>query len=111
LVDVSVGVAVQEWLRQGGFDSVAVRDIDASMPDIDILAWAVREQRLVVTQDKDFGELVFLSGQPHAGVLLLRVEDARSDEKVQIVEALFASYGDQLPGRFSVYQDGRLRIR
>jgi predicted nuclease of predicted toxin-antitoxin system len=81
------------------------------MPDIDILAWAVREQRLVVTQEKDFGELVFLSGQPHAGVLLLRVEDAKSDEKVQIVEALFASYGDQLPGRFSVYQDGRLRIR
>lgn len=45
------------------------------------------------------------------GVLLLRLEDARSDEKVRVVEEIFTKYGDQLAGHFSVYQDGRLRIR
>ena len=81
------------------------------MHDVDILALAVREQRLVLTMDKDFGELVYHSGQAHAGVLLLRLEGARSDEKVRMVEEIFTKYGNQLPGRFSVYQNGRLRVR
>jgi len=111
LVDVGVGTAVEEWLRQEGNDLATVRDRDARMRDDEILSWAVQEQRLVVTMDKDFGELVFHSGRAHAGVLLLRLEDATSAEKVRIVEVIVNQYGDQLPGRFAVYQDGRLRIR
>jgi len=51
------------------------------MADLNILALAVREKRMVVTMDKDFGELVYRSREPHAGVLLLRLEEARSAEK------------------------------
>jgi predicted nuclease of predicted toxin-antitoxin system len=83
----------------------------ATMDDADILAWAVQEQRLVITMDKDFGELVYHSGQAHAGVLLLRLDQANSQEKVQTVAAIFAQQGDQLAGHFSVYQNGNLRIR
>ena len=81
------------------------------MTDIDILAWAVRESRLVVTMDKDFGELVYRSGQPHHGVLLLRLEAMRSAERVQIVTEIFTHYAHELIEHFSVYQNGRLRIR
>jgi predicted nuclease of predicted toxin-antitoxin system len=81
------------------------------MSDNDILAWAVADQRLVITMDKDFGELVFRSGLPHAGILLLRLEAVRSDEKVRLARDLFALYGDQFAGRFAVSQNGRLRIR
>ncbi|GAI31142.1 unnamed protein product [marine sediment metagenome] len=73
------------------------------MPDLNILALAVREQRLVVTMDKDFGELVYRSREPHAGVLLLRLEEARSDEKVAVVEEIFGKYEKQLLGSFAVY--------
>ena len=111
LVDVCTGKAVAEALRNLGFDTAFVADRDPTMPDSDILAWAVAEQRLVVTSDKDFGELVFLSGLPHAGVLLLRLDRVRTAEKVQVINDIFTKYRDQLPGRFSVYQDGRLRIR
>jgi predicted nuclease of predicted toxin-antitoxin system len=111
LVDVSAGQSVADALRGLGRDVVFVRDHSPQMPDDDILAWAVREQRLVVTMDKDFGELVFRSGLPHAGVLLLRMEAARSAEKAAVVTDLFTRFGDQLSGRFAVYQDGRLRIR
>ena len=61
--------------------------------------------------DKDFRELVFLSGRPHDGVLLLRLEAARTPERVRVTTDIFTRYGNQLAGRFSVYQDGRLRIR
>jgi predicted nuclease of predicted toxin-antitoxin system len=111
LVDVSAGQSVTDALRGLGHDVVFVRDHDPKMPDVDILAWAVREQRLVITMDKDFGELVYRSGAAHAGVLLLRLEAARTAEKVAVVTDLVARFGDQLPGRFAVYQDGRLRIR
>jgi predicted nuclease of predicted toxin-antitoxin system len=67
LVDVSAGQAVGEAIRQLGHQVAAVRDRDPTMPDVDILAWAVTEGRLIVTMDKDFGELVYRSGRPHAG--------------------------------------------
>ena len=74
LVDVGVGKAVENWLEFHGLDVVAVRDLNARMTDAAILTLAAQEHRLVITMDKDFGELVVQSGQPHAGVLLLRLE-------------------------------------
>lgn len=62
LTDVGVGKAVENYLQQEGHDVLAVRDIDPDMPDDDILALAVQEQRLVITMDKGFGELVYHSG-------------------------------------------------
>ncbi len=90
---------------------MAVRDLNPGMTDSAILALAVQEQRLVITMDKDFGEMVFRSQQPHAGVLLLRLADAPSHEKVLVVQRIFESHLDALPGSFCVYQKGRLRIR
>src|SRR5579884_477632 len=111
LVDVSAGIAIAEVLIKLGHDVLSVRDRDARMSDADILAWAVSESRLVVTMDKDFGELVYHSGQSHSGVLLLRMENARTPERERVTLEIFTNYGDQLPGRFAVYQGGHLRIR
>jgi predicted nuclease of predicted toxin-antitoxin system len=111
LIDISAGQSVTEALIRLGHDAADVHDRDPTMADDDILAWAVAEDRLVVTMDKDFGELVYRSGHSHAGVLLLRLEAMRTSEKVRVVEAIFQQFGDQLSGRFAVYQDGRLRIR
>jgi predicted nuclease of predicted toxin-antitoxin system len=111
LTDVGVGKAVEEYLEQLGHDVLPVRELDPQMPDSYILDLAVQEQRLVITMDKGFGELVYQSSQPHAGVLLLRLEDARSDEKVVVVQEIFLQHTADLPNHFSVYQNGRLRIR
>jgi len=111
LVDVSAGRAIVDVLINLGHDVAFVSDRDPKMPDTNILTWAVAEQRLVVTMDKDFGELVYGSGQTHSGVLLLRLETARAPERVRVLSDIFTQYADQLAGHFSVYQDGRLRIR
>ena len=111
LVDVGVGKTVEQWLQRGGYDINTVRDINPKMDDREILSMAVSEERMVITMDKDFGELVHNSGLPHAGVLLLRLDDAKADEKVRIVENILRRYSDRLLNKFCVYQHGRLRIR
>ncbi|MBX9579730.1 MAG: DUF5615 family PIN-like protein [Gemmataceae bacterium] len=111
LVDVNAGPAVAAALRGLGHDAAFVGDRDPTLPDDDILARAAADGRLVVTLDKDFGELAYRSGLPHVGVLLLRLGNVRAAEKVRAVTDIFTQYGDQLSGRFAVYQDGRLRIR
>ena len=111
IVDVGVGKVVEEWLRQSGYDARAVRELDPRMRDTEILALAAREQRIVVTMDKDFGDLVYHSGQSHAGVLLLRMEEAGQREKLAAVQQILAKYSDELTGRFCVYQSQRLRVR
>lgn len=67
-------------------------------------------QRLVIMMDKDFGELVYKHKAAHAGVLLLRLEEVTSAEKVQVITQIFSQRGNELFGGFSVYKSGRLRI-
>ena len=111
LIDVGVDKKVERWLSNQGYDTTSVRDIDPRLPDKEILKIAVSEKRMVVTMDKDFGELIYNSGLLHGGVLLLRLEDAKSDEKVRIVENILVKHAGKLPNKFCVYKDGRLRIR
>ena len=111
LIDVGVGKKVEKWLIENGYDAKAIRDINASMKDVDILKLAVSENRMIITMDKDFGELVYNSGLLHSGVLILRLEDATGEEKVEIVGKILTRFSDKIEGKFCVYQDGRLRIR
>jgi predicted nuclease of predicted toxin-antitoxin system len=111
LVDVNIGRSVEEWLLANGYDMKAVRDINPRMLDRDILKIAVSENRMVITMDRDFGELVYNSGMPHSGVLLLRLEDATANEKVEILEKILILYPDKLLNNFCVFQHGKIRIR
>lgn len=61
--------------------------------------------------DKDFGELVFKQLSFHYGILLLRLEDALAEEKLSVIQNIFPNNYSQLKNNFSVYQNGKLRIR
>lgn len=111
LVDVGVGKKVEKWLFEHGYDIKAVRDDDPRMKDENILKIANSEDRIVITMDKDFGELVYRSGLTHSGVLVLRLEEAKSDEKVKIIEKIITEYSEKLLNNFCVFQNGKLRIR
>jgi len=111
LVDVGVGKKVEEWLLKNGYDTKAVRDLNPGMQDEEIITTAVSEGRMIITMDKGFGDLVYQSGWPHAGVLLLRLEEAKADEKVRVVANILEKYSDQLANHYCVFRKGRLRIR
>ena len=111
LVDVGVSKKVEQWLKENGYDVKAVRDINPKAGDSEILHIAIAEGRMVITMDKDFGELVYNSGKKHSGVLLLRLEDANGEQKVEIVKKVLCEYADKIETKFCVFQDGRLRIK
>lgn len=61
--------------------------------------------------DKNFGELVYHSGKAHAGVVLLRMEDAGGEAKREVLEFIAAHHPKDIWGKFAVYQRGRSRVR
>jgi predicted nuclease of predicted toxin-antitoxin system len=111
LVDVSLGLSLESWIRESGHDAVFVREIDPRLSDSAILQQAQQEDRIVVTMDKDFGELVFRSQHPHRGVLLLRFEEQSASASVPILSEILERHAARLQGSFAVYQNGHLRIR
>ena len=111
LVDVGVGKKVEEFLLGKSYDTKAVRSLDQRMPDQEIIRLAAIEGRIVITMDKDFGELVYHSGMDHCGILLLRLEDATGSEKQQVIDKILAKYADNMKNNFCVYQNKKFRFR
>ena len=111
LIDVGVGSKVEKFLQKKGYDVLRVRDIDPRSKDDEILKIAAKDHRMVITMDKDFGELVYHSGLPHAGVFLLRLEDATGSEKASVIADILDRHEKEMDGRFCVYRKGIIRIR
>lgn len=111
LLDVGVGKHVEDFLRSEGFDIRVIRDINPRMSDKEVLRLTVLENRMIVTMDKDFRELVYKSGLTHGGILVLRVEDATIENKIKIVSTIIANYLDEIKNSFCIFHKGKLRIR
>ncbi|MBJ6108631.1 DUF5615 family PIN-like protein [Hymenobacter sp. BT523] len=110
VIDAGVGTSVEKLLRELGHETTAVRDLNPHMPDVEVLALAARKTAIVVTMDKDFGDLIFKEMRPHHGVLLLRLEEATGPERATVVRLILEQHAEELPGRFAVFQNERLRI-
>lgn len=109
--DAGVGRLAEAALTASGLDVRSVLDVDPSMEDVSVLALAASEGRILVTMDRDFGQLAFELGAHHAGILLLRLDRATGPEKAETLKSIVASEGERLRGRFTVYQGGKLRSR
>ncbi len=111
LVDMGVGKGIEKYLRNEGYDTKSVRDINPRMEDEEIIHMAVSENRMVITMDKDFGELIYHFSMRHRGVLLLRLEDATGPEKLRVVKDIMENYLSQITDSFCVFQNNKFRIR
>lgn len=111
IVDESTGVSVVRYLRSQGYDVLAVAESLLQADDAAIVERAAREDRILITNDKDFGELVFRVGHTHAGVLLLRLRDESPANRIRVVKAMLESHADHLVGRFVVATESGVRIR
>ena len=110
LVDECTGTAVAHWLREQGHEVFSIYEDARGAEDDWIITKAFTEDWILITNDKDFGEKVHRERHPHKGVVLLRLENERAPNKIQILQRLLAEHKDQLSDRFVVVTETQARF-
>lgn len=111
LVDECVDSRVVTSLHSDGHDVVDIAVAAPSIADTAVARLARDENRLLLTEDKDFGELVVRLAMPVPGLVLIRIAPELRSKKTGRLRAAIQIYGDNLFGRFTVIEPGRLRSR
>lgn len=112
LADENVPVPSIRLLRAAGYDIQAVIEDAPGTPDAAVLAHARENGQILITFDRDFGELVYRRGSAvPAGVIYLRLSPADPEAAGRAILALFALDALQLEGRFTVVDTDRIRQR
>ncbi len=109
VADESVDFRIVIQLRQIGLIVYAIAEQQPSIKDESVLAIACENEALLITEDKDFGELVFRLQLPHRGILLIRITEA--GQKIASVVRTVSKYHTELLNKFSVINDNKLRIK
>lgn len=113
LADMGVSMRVVEWLRSSGHDAIHLRNAGLQkLPNGEIFQKAIREERIVLTFDLDFGEIVAASGGASISVILFRLRNTRADFVVQRLKIVLEKSSEELAqGAVVLVEDGRYRVR
>lgn len=106
IVDESTGRKLANIIKQAGYDVVFSLDVLSGANDLQLLDLAEREKCVLITDDKDFGELIFRLNRPSSGVILLRMPKDPLKRFEGIKDIL-----DKAEGKFIVVKEGQIRIR
>jgi len=110
LLDVNASGALLIWLLESGHNVVSVGDVNPKMDDEDILAWAVREERIIITTDVDFEQMIWLQARSHRGVL--RLENLPRIERKALLQEVLTNYSQDLESKAVVIATKqKIRIR
>ena len=109
LTDRCAGHRLAEWLRNGGHDVVEAQTLGPDPGDRALRERARLEKPILVTLDKDFGELIYLRQVPHSGLMLL--PDVRVPQRIETVRAVIEDHLETLEEQAVVtVRGGRIRI-
>jgi predicted nuclease of predicted toxin-antitoxin system len=111
LADESCDFGAVRVLREAGYNVLAVVEWMTRSDDEVLIRQAAEEQRILLTEDKDFGWLVYVSRMDSAGVILIRYPGQARDALGEAIVALVKEHGEEIGGAFAVMQPGWVRIR
>ena len=110
VADESCAGPVIRALREAGHDVLVIAESATGASDEAVIARAFDEGRVLITEDRDFGELVYARGRSSAGVVFVKFQSrARRAKPAAVVEAL-AKLGARLRDGFTVVEPGRVRL-
>ncbi|RLI84432.1 MAG: hypothetical protein DRO98_08565 [Archaeoglobales archaeon] len=109
LVDECTGKRLANLLVNAGYDAVYVGDWKLSASDEEVLRKAERENRILVTDDKDFGELIFRLGKPSSGVILMRTSFTDPEKRFKLLKQSLEVVDPR--NKFVVIKDEVVKIR
>jgi len=111
LADEGVDRQIVALLRQSGYEVLYIAELEPGITDKTVFDKANRLNALLITADKDFGELVFRQGMVRAGVILLRLAGLSPMTRAGIVTSVVQGRESELAGAFTVISPGVVRIR
>jgi predicted nuclease of predicted toxin-antitoxin system len=111
LADENLDLSVVARLREAGHQVLAVAEMDPGIPDDVVLDRANAEAAILITEDKDFGELAFRQSLIHQGVILVRLAGLPGTTKAATLIHLLEAHQLELPESFTVVSPGLVRIR
>ena len=111
LADENIPLKAVQIFRNNGHDILSISESQPQTPDEDILELAEKDARIILTFDKDFGELAFCFDLPvSCGIVLFRIPLLSVDYVTDIIIEVIESRSDWA-GHFSVVEPGRIRMR
>jgi predicted nuclease of predicted toxin-antitoxin system len=108
--DVNLEKPIVDYLLASGYNIKWIPDLDCRMVDEKLLELANREKRILVTNDKDFGELTFRQKRVSTGIILFRVKGESAKDKVRLLQKLLLAHGNRLRGYFTVVTRKKIRF-
>lgn len=111
LVDESSGINLFRFLKHIGYDTKYVGEVMVGASDKQVLEFAEREKRILITNDKDFGELIFKLKMISSGVILLRLGKDSQETRKRYILYLINKFGDKLSSNFTVIEEKQVRFR
>jgi len=111
VADESVDQPIVQTLREAGYDVLYVAELAPGLDDAAVLDSANREGRLLLTADKDFGEIVVREQRLSTGVILLRLAGLSNQRKAMLTLRAIQENAERLIGHIAVVGVGRVRVR
>ncbi|MGH3504494.1 MAG: DUF5615 family PIN-like protein [Nocardioidaceae bacterium] len=114
LADENIPIASVRRLREAGHDVVAVTQESPGIPDDEVLTRAVREERVLLTFDSDYGQLVYgpeNAHAPRAGIVYFRFVPTHPDEPAEHLLGVVKEASLPLTEHLTVVERGRIRQR
>ena len=110
VADVNVEKPIIDYLSENGYDIKWIPDYNCEILDEELLKLANKEKRILITNDKDFGEIVFLQKKLSLGLILLRVKGQKAEDKVRLIRRLLHGYSDKILNHFIVITKNKFRF-
>ncbi len=111
LLDESADYPLVNILREEGYDVTAIaHDYPHALRDTEVLTIAVKEERIIITNDLDFGELIVRRRLHHRGVILFRLGNEDLSTKMRWLKYILANYSEDLRELIVITED-KVRIR
>lgn len=111
LADECCDTVLVASLRDFGYDVKYVIEQKTGSSDDEVLTIAYNDGRILLTEDKDFGELVYRLRKPSVGIVLIRIDVRERHMKWPRLKGLIDNYAERLPGHFVVIYGNRYRFR
>ena len=111
VADESIDQQIVQRLREEGYSLEYIVETGPGISDEDVLELAKRKGAILLTADKDFGEIVFRQRKVTEGVILIRLAGQSQESKALVVSSIVKRHGEELYRAFSVITPGGIRIR